>query len=151
LLFDWAYASAAIGISRLEGANAHYIDHVPVKVVKAIKEELAIIAELDVADYFLTVEDYVSWARNQNILCQGRGSAANSVVCFVLGITSVAPDKSNLLFARFLSKERNEPPDIDVDFEHERQEEVMQYVYNRFGRDRAAILPTVFMLHYKAR
>jgi error-prone DNA polymerase len=132
-----------------KGVNAHYIDHVPEKVVNAIKEELAIIAELDVADYFLTVEDYVTWARNQNILCQGRGSAANSAVCFVLRITSVAPDKSNLLFARFLSKERNEPPDIDVDFEHERREEVMQYVYNRFGRDRAAILPTVFMLHYK--
>ena len=132
-----------------KGANAYYADHVPEKVVKAIQDELAIIAELDVADYFLTVEDYVTWARNQHILCQGRGSAANSAVCFVLGITSVAPDKSNLLFARFLSKERNEPPDIDVDFEHERREEVMQYVYNRFGRDRAAILPTVFTLHYK--
>lgn len=132
-----------------KGANAFYIDHVPDKVVKAIKEELAIIAELDVADYFLTVEDYVTWARGQGILCQGRGSAANSAVCFVLGITAVPPDKSNLLFARFLSKERNEPPDIDVDFEHQRREEVMQYVYNRFGRDRAAILPTVFTLHYK--
>lgn len=132
-----------------KGANARYIDHVPKKVINALKEELAIIAELDVADYFLTVEDYVTWARNQRILCQGRGSAANSAVCYVLGITSVPPDKSNLLFARFLSKERNEPPDIDVDFEHERREEVMQYVYNRFGRDRAAILPTVFMLHYK--
>lgn len=132
-----------------KGANAFYADHVPEKVVKALKEELAIIRELDVADYFLTVEDYVTWARKQNILCQGRGSAANSAVCFVLGITSVAPDKSNLLFARFLSKERNEPPDIDVDFEHSRREEVIQYIYNRFGRDRAAILPTVFTLHYK--
>jgi len=132
-----------------KGANTCYNGNVPEKVVNAIKEELAIIAELDVADYFLTVEDYVTWARGQNILCQGRGSAANSAVCFVLGITSVAPDKSNLLFARFLSKERNEPPDIDVDFEHERREEVIQYVYNRFGRDRAAILPTVFTLHYK--
>ncbi|MCQ6958293.1 error-prone DNA polymerase [Mucilaginibacter aquariorum] len=132
-----------------KGANTCYNGNVPEKVVNAIKEELAIIAELDVADYFLTVEDYVTWARGQHILCQGRGSAANSAVCFVLGITSVAPDKSNLLFARFLSKERNEPPDIDVDFEHERREEVIQYVYNRFGRDRAAILPTVFTLHYK--
>ncbi|WP_428329689.1 error-prone DNA polymerase [Mucilaginibacter sp.] len=132
-----------------KGANAYYENQVPEKVVNAIQEELRIIAELDVADYFLTVEDYVTWARGQHILCQGRGSAANSAVCFVLGITSVAPDKSNLLFARFLSKERNEPPDIDVDFEHERREEVIQYVYNRFGRDRAAILPTVFMLHYK--
>jgi error-prone DNA polymerase len=132
-----------------KGANAFYIDHIPEKVIKALKEELEIIRELDVADYFLTVEDYVTWARKQNILCQGRGSAANSAVCFVLGITSVAPDKSNLLFARFLSKERNEPPDIDVDFEHSRREEVIQYIYNRFGRDRAAILPTVFTLHYK--
>ncbi|CAM3799934.1 error-prone DNA polymerase [Mucilaginibacter galii] len=132
-----------------KGANNFYENNVPPKVKKAIEDELEIIAELDVPDYFLTVEDYVTWARGQGILCQGRGSAANSAVCFVLGITSVAPDKSNLLFARFLSKERNEPPDIDVDFEHERREEVIQYVYNRFGRDRAAILPTVFMLHYK--
>lgn len=132
-----------------KGANNFYQKDIPAKVRKAIEDELEIIAELDVPDYFLTVEDYVTWARGQNILCQGRGSAANSAVCFVLGITSVAPDKSNLLFARFLSKERNEPPDIDVDFEHERREEVIQYVYNRFGRDRAAILPTVFMLHYK--
>jgi len=132
-----------------KGANSFYNNNIPSKVKKAIADELEIIAELDVPDYFLTVEDYVTWARNQHILCQGRGSAANSAVCFVLGITSVPPDKSNLLFARFLSKERNEPPDIDVDFEHERREEVMQYVYNRFGRDRAAILPTVFTLHYK--
>jgi error-prone DNA polymerase len=132
-----------------KGANAFYKHNIPEKVKKAIEDELEIIAELDVPDYFLTVEDYVSWARKQHILCQGRGSAANSAVCFVLGITSVAPDKSNLLFARFLSKERKEPPDIDVDFEHERREEVIQYVYSRFGRDRAAILPTVFMLHYK--
>jgi error-prone DNA polymerase len=132
-----------------KGANSFYRNDIPPKVKKAIEDELEIIAELDVPDYFLTVEDYVTWARGQGILCQGRGSAANSAVCFVLGITSVAPDKSNLLFARFLSKERNEPPDIDVDFEHERREEVIQYIYNRFGRDRAAILPTVFMLHYK--
>jgi error-prone DNA polymerase len=132
-----------------KGANEFYNSNIPPKVKKAIDDELDIIAELDVPDYFLTVEDYVTWARKQHILCQGRGSAANSAVCFVLGITSVAPDKSNLLFARFLSKERNEPPDIDVDFEHERREEVIQYVYSRFGRDRAAILPTVFMLHYK--
>jgi error-prone DNA polymerase len=132
-----------------KGAKEYYGDHIPEKVVKAINDELEIIADTDTPNYFLTVEDYVRWARDRNILCQGRGSAANSAVCFVLGITAVAPDKSNLLFARFLSKERNEPPDIDVDFEHERREEVMQYVYNRFGRDRAAILPTVTMLHYK--
>ncbi|HEV7929565.1 MAG TPA: PHP domain-containing protein, partial [Nitrosospira sp.] len=132
-----------------KGAKAHYGDNVPAKVVKAIQDELDIIADTDTPNYFLTVEDYVRWARERNILCQGRGSAANSAVCFVLGITAVAPDKSNLLFARFLSKERNEPPDIDVDFEHERREEVIQYVFERFGRDRAAILPTVTMLHYK--
>ena len=132
-----------------KGANSHYSNNIPAKVKKAIEDELEIIEELGVPDYFLTVEDYVTWARGQHILCQGRGSAANSAVCFVLGITSVPPDKSNLLFARFLSKERNEPPDIDVDFEHERREEVIQYIYNRFGRDRAAILPTVFTLHYK--
>ncbi|MBD1385842.1 error-prone DNA polymerase [Mucilaginibacter rigui] len=132
-----------------KGAKEYYGDNIPEKVRKAIKDELEIIADTDTPNYFLTVEDYVRWARDRNILCQGRGSAANSAVCFVLGITAVAPDKSNLLFARFLSKERNEPPDIDVDFEHERREEVMQYVYNRFGRDRAAILPTVTMLHYK--
>jgi error-prone DNA polymerase len=132
-----------------KGAKAYYGDNVPAKVVKAIQDELDIIADTDTPNYFLTVEDYVRWARERNILCQGRGSAANSAVCFVLGITAVAPDKSNLLFARFLSKERNEPPDIDVDFEHERREEVIQYVFERFGRDRAAILPTVTMLHYK--
>jgi error-prone DNA polymerase len=132
-----------------KGAKAHYGDTIPDKVVKAIKDELEIIADTDTPNYFLTVEDYVRWARDRGILCQGRGSAANSAVCFVLGITAVAPDKSNLLFARFLSKERNEPPDIDVDFEHERREEVIQYVFERFGRDRAAILPTVTMLHYK--
>jgi error-prone DNA polymerase len=131
------------------GANEFYNNSIPEKVSDALIEELAIIADTDTPNYFLTVEDYVTWARGQQILCQGRGSAANSAVCFVLGITAVQPDKSNLLFARFLSKERNEPPDIDVDFEHERREEVIQYVFNRFGRDRAAILPTVFMLHYK--
>jgi error-prone DNA polymerase len=132
-----------------KGANSFYHNDIPSQVKKAMEDELEIIAKMDVPDYFLTVEDYVTWARGQNILCQGRGSAANSAVCFVLGITAVRPDKSNLLFARFLSPERNEPPDIDVDFEHERREEVMQYVYERFGRDRAAILPTVTMLHYK--
>jgi error-prone DNA polymerase len=132
-----------------KGAGEYYGVHIPKKVETLLREELEIITETDTANYFLTVEDYVRWAKSRDILCQGRGSAANSAVCFVLGITAVKPDKFNLLFARFLSKERNEPPDIDVDFEHERREEVMQYVYDRFGRDRAAILPTVFMLHYK--
>ena len=112
-------------------------------------KELALIAELKYAHYFLTVHDIVHYARGQNILCQGRGSAANSAVCYVLGITSVDPTKVDLLFERFISKERLEPPDIDVDFEHSRREEVMQYVYRRYGRHRAAIIATV--IHYRPR
>jgi error-prone DNA polymerase len=114
-----------------------------------LKKELALIAELKYAHYFLTVHDIVHYAREQNILCQGRGSAANSAVCYVLGITSVDPTKVDLLFERFISKERLEPPDIDVDFEHSRREEVMQYVYRRYGRHRAAIIATV--IHYRPR
>src|SRR4249919_2547384 len=101
------------------------------------------------ASYFLTVHDIVRYAREQGILCQGRGSAANSTVCYCLGITSVNPTKFDLLFERFLSAARNEPPDIDVDFEHERREEVMQYVYQKYGRDRAAIVATVTQQHQK--
>ncbi|SDH83302.1 MULTISPECIES: error-prone DNA polymerase [Bradyrhizobium] len=114
-----------------------------------LRKELALIAELKYAHYFLTVHDIVHYARSQNILCQGRGSAANSAVCYVLGITSVDPTKVDLLFERFISKERLEPPDIDVDFEHSRREEVMQYVYRRYGRHRAAIIATV--IHYRPR
>jgi error-prone DNA polymerase len=114
-----------------------------------LNKELALIAELDYAHYFLTVHDIVHYARSQDILCQGRGSAANSAVCYVLGITSVDPTKVDLLFERFISKERLEPPDIDVDFEHSRREEVMQYVYRRYGRHRAAIIATV--IHYRPR
>jgi error-prone DNA polymerase len=114
-----------------------------------LNKELALIAELKYAHYFLTVHDIVHFARSQNILCQGRGSAANSAVCYVLGITSVDPTKVDLLFERFISKERLEPPDIDVDFEHSRREEVMQYVYRRYGRHRAAIIATV--IHYRPR
>ncbi|MBR1122177.1 error-prone DNA polymerase [Bradyrhizobium lablabi] len=114
-----------------------------------LKKELALISELKYAHYFLTVHDIVHYARSQNILCQGRGSAANSAVCYVLGITSVDPTKVDLLFERFISKERLEPPDIDVDFEHSRREEVMQYVYRRYGRHRAAIIATV--IHYRPR
>ncbi|WPU99200.1 error-prone DNA polymerase [Mucilaginibacter sp. cycad4] len=132
-----------------EGAKNYYGENLPDKVVKQIRYELDFIKKTDNANYFLTVEDYVRWAREHGILCQGRGSAANSTVCFCLGITSVNPDKFNLLFARFMSEARNEPPDIDVDFEHERREEVIQYIFNRFGRDRAAILPTVTVLHQK--
>jgi error-prone DNA polymerase len=114
-----------------------------------LRKELALIAELNYAHYFLTVHDIVRYARSQNILCQGRGSAANSAVCYVLDITSVDPTKVDLLFERFISKERLEPPDIDVDFEHSRREEVMQYVYRRYGRHRAAIIATV--IHYRPR
>ncbi|HEU4806355.1 MAG TPA: error-prone DNA polymerase, partial [Nitrobacter sp.] len=119
------------------------------KLRAVLRKELDLIAELKYAHYFLTVHDIVRWARNQNILCQGRGSAANSAVCYVLGITSVNPSEIHLLFERFISKERLEPPDIDVDFEHSRREEVMQYVYRRYGRHRAAILATV--IHYRPR
>ncbi len=119
------------------------------KVRALIEQELALIAELDYPNYFLTVHDIVRWARGEGILCQGRGSAANSAVCYCLGVTSADPFKHNLLFARFLSKERSEPPDIDVDFEHERREEVMQYVYRRYGREKAAICATV--IHYRPR
>ena len=128
-----------------------YPNGIPGDVRKRLEDELALIGKLDYARYFLTVHDVVSFARSQEkeILCQGRGSAANSVVCFCLGITSVNPDKSNLLFARFISENRGEPPDIDVDFEHERREEVIQYIYRRYGRHRAAICATV--VHYRSR
>ena len=108
-----------------------------------IQKELGLIQKLSYEYYFLTVHDIVQFARNQNILCQGRGSAANSVVCFCLGITEVDPEKIHLLFERFISEERNEPPDIDVDFEHSRREEVIQYIYKQYGRERAAIAATV--------
>ena len=128
-----------------------YPEGIPADVQKRLRDELQLIAKLDYARYFLTVYDVVAFARNQDkeILCQGRGSAANSAVCFCLGITSVNPDKSNLLFARFISENRGEPPDIDVDFEHERREEVIQYIYRRYGRHRAAICATV--VHYRSR
>jgi error-prone DNA polymerase len=134
-----------------EGAARRYPDGAPQKVKDLLAMELALIEELDYPNYFLTVHDIVHWARNEGILCQGRGSAANSSVCFCLGITAVDPTKpdQDLLFARFLSKERSEPPDIDVDFEHERREEVMQYVFRRYGRHRAAICATV--IHYRPR
>ena len=119
------------------------------KIRKQIEQELLLIAELEYEHYFLTVHDMVQFARQQGILCQGRGSAANSAVCYCLGITEVNPDNVDLLFERFISRERNEPPDIDVDFEHERREQVIQYVYNRYGRDRAAIAATV--ITYRAR
>lgn len=126
-----------------QGAQAYWPDGLPDKVSQLLTHELSVIAELGYAPYFLTVYDIVRFARERGILCQGRGSAANSAVCYCLGITAVDPAKSDMLFERFISKERNEPPDIDVDFEHERREEVIQYIYNRYGRDRAALAATV--------
>ena len=133
-----------------EGAARHYgADTIPEKVQALINKELALIAQLQYEPYFLTVYDIVNYARKEKILCQGRGSAANSVVCFCLGITGVNPTEVDLLFERFISAERQEPPDIDVDFEHERREQVMQYVYDRYSRDRAAIVATV--ISYRSR
>ena len=122
---------------------------IPKEVKEAITEELALIDKLEFARYFLTVHDVVAFARQEGILCQGRGSAANSVVCYCLGITEVDPTEIKLLFARFISERRGEPPDIDVDFEHDRREEVIQYIYKRYGRHRAAICATV--IHYRSR
>jgi error-prone DNA polymerase len=130
-------------------AQERYPEGVPAKVRSLLIKELALIARLDYARYFLTVYDVVRYAREQKILCQGRGSAANSAVCYCLGITSVDPTRIDLLFERFISADRREPPDIDVDFEHERREEVIQYLYRRYGRERAAICSTV--IHYRPR
>ncbi len=132
-----------------KGAEKMFPTGIPSKIKDNINYELKFIDQMNYAEYFLTVYDIVRYAREQHILCQGRGSAANSTVCYCLGITSVDPSKFNLLFERFISAARNEPPDIDVDFEHERREEVMQYIYNKYGRDRAAIVATVTQLHHK--
>lgn len=131
------------------GAKEQFGQNLPEKVSVAIAHELEFIEQMNYAEYFLTVYDIVRFARENNILCQGRGSAANSTVCFCLGITSVNPTKFDLLFERFISSARNEPPDIDVDFEHERREEVMQYIYKKYGRDRAAVIATVTQQHQK--
>lgn len=132
-----------------QGAHDRYGDIVPDKIAAAIRYELTFIEEMNYAAYFLTVNDLVRFARSKQILCQGRGSAANSTICYCLGITSVDPTQFELLFERFISSARNEPPDIDVDFEHERREEVIQYIYEKYGRDRAAIVATVTTLHQK--
>ncbi|CAM3973106.1 error-prone DNA polymerase [Roseomonas mucosa] len=126
-----------------EACRTHWPGGVPQKVARQIEAEMRLIAAKDYAPYFLTVDEIVRFANGRGILCQGRGSAANSAVCYVLGITAVPPDKHDLLFARFLSEARDEPPDIDVDFEHERREEVIQHIYDRYGRDRAAIAATL--------
>ena len=132
-----------------EGAAARYPDGVPDKVRAQIEHELTLIDDLGYAPYFLTVHDIVRFARSRGILCQGRGSAANSAVCYCLGITAVDPDRIDLLFERFVSAARGEPPDIDVDFEHERREEVIQYVYETYGRERAGLAATV--IRYRSR
>ncbi|MBC8452053.1 MAG: error-prone DNA polymerase, partial [Rhodospirillaceae bacterium] len=132
-----------------EGAKQRYPGGVPRGVREQVEHELKLISELSYAPYFLTVHDAVRFARANDILCQGRGSAANSAVCYCLGITAVDPSKVDLLFERFVSAERNEPPDIDVDFEHERREEVIQYIYEKYGRERAGMTATV--IHYRTR
>jgi len=126
-----------------EGLERRYPAGVPEKVAAQVVKELDLVQKLDFAAYFLTVYDAVAFAERRGILCQGRGSAANSVICYALGVTSVDPKSFNLLFERFISEERGEPPDIDVDFEHERREEVIQYIYGKYGRDRAAMVATV--------
>ena len=132
------------------GARERWPDGIPEKVRAQIEHELALIKDLRYEAYFLTVYDLVKFARSRGILCQGRGSAANSAVCFCLGVTSVDPARSNVLFERFISKERDEAPDIDVDFEHERREEVMQYVYEKYGRERAGIVAEVISYRPKS-
>lgn len=132
-----------------QGAHTRYPRGIPHKVRRQLGFELALIEELEYEMFFITVHDIVRFAREQKILCQGRGSAANSVVCFCLGVTAVNPSESKLLFERFISRERREPPDIDVDFEHERREEVIQYIYGKYGHDRAAIAATI--ISYRPR
>lgn len=133
-----------------EGVRWRWPEGEPGKVRAQIEHELHLIEDLRYEAYFLTVHDIVRFARSQGILCQGRGSAANSAVCFALGVTEVDPGRMNLLVERFISKERNEPPDIDIDFEHERREEVIQYIYAKYGRDRAALAATVISYRGKS-
>ncbi len=132
-----------------EGLQRRYPDGPPDTVVQLLRKELAVVADLRFPAYFLTVHDIVQYARSQGILCQGRGSAANSVLCYLLGITDVRPDMIAMVFERFISKYRGEPPDIDVDFEHERREEVIQWIYEKYGRHRAGLCATV--IHFRTR
>jgi len=132
-----------------EGLERRYPDGAPESVVKTVEHELGLIREMQYEPFFLTVQDIVNFARSKEILCQGRGSAANSAVCYCLGITEVDPGRMSVLFERFISKERNEPPDIDVDFEHQRREEVIQYIYGKYGRERAAL--TAVVITYQPR
>jgi len=132
-----------------QGAHTRYPHGIPRKIRRQLGFELALIEELEYEMFFITVHDIVRFANEKKILCQGRGSAANSAVCFCLGVTAINPAESNLLFERFISRERREPPDIDVDFEHERREEVIQYIYGKYGHDRAAIAATI--ISYRPR
>jgi len=141
-----AYLRGLVG----QGAARRWPGGVPQPVRELLDRELALISELGYERYFLTVHDLVEFARGRDILCQGRGSAANSAVCYALGITEVDPARMTVLFERFISRERNEPPDIDVDFEHERREEVIQYLYRKYGRERAALTATVICYHPKS-
>ncbi len=145
----YATAQEALAALSWEGAQKRYPQGIPAKVREALASELEIVQTLNYAPYFLTVADIVQFAKNQGILCQGRGSAANSTICYCLSVTEVDPAVNDLLFARFISTERNEPPDIDVDFEHERREEVIQYVYQKYGRHRAALAAT--LIRYRRR
>ena len=132
-----------------EGLKLRYPDAVPLRTRSLVEKELRVIKQLDYARYFLTVHDIVKFARSKNILCQGRGSAANSVVCYALGVTEISPETITMVFERFISEARNEPPDIDVDFEHERREEIIQHIYNKYGRHRAGLCSTV--VHFRSR
>lgn len=132
-----------------KGAARRYPEGIPEKIIGTLRHELNLIEKLEYAPYFLTVNSIVEFARSKDILCQGRGSAANSAVCFVLGVTSVDPDRNDLLFERFVSEERREPPDIDIDFEHQRREIVIQWIYDHYGRDRAAL--TSVIIRYRAK
>ncbi|MCC6427308.1 MAG: error-prone DNA polymerase [Phycisphaerales bacterium] len=132
-----------------QGISQRYPDGAPPEVLATIEHELTLIDELNFPAYFLTVHDLVAFARSRGILCQGRGAAANSAVCYCLGVTSVDPSRISVLFERFISKERNEPPDIDIDFEHERREEVLQYIYSKYGRERAAL--TAEVISYRGK
>ncbi len=157
LRYEYPNETCPPGVSPMEhlevltwqGAHRRYPGGIPLKVRKEVEHEFSLIEELGYAPYFLTVHDLVSFARSRDILCQGRGAAANSAVCYCLGVTSVDPDRINVLFERFVSQERNEPPDIDIDFEHKRREEVIQYIYGKYGRDRAGL--TAEVITYRRR
>jgi|CXWL01.1.fsa_nt_gi error-prone DNA polymerase len=157
LRFEYADETCPPGLTPMEhlryltwqGASEPYPNSVPEKVRRQIEHEFSLIEELHYAPYFLTVHDLVKFARSRGILCQGRGAAANSAVCFCLGVTSVDPDRIDVLFERFVSRERDEPPDIDIDFEHERREEVIQYIYGKYGRERAGL--TAEVITYRRR